>query len=156
VTEDATQIPAWLRARAEAQARHPLVRRPALRNRFASFAGVKRSDTVLDLGCGAGYSSFALARRAQQVSALDWRPELLAAAEKEAKRRRLTNIAFVEAEPDRLPYPHDSFDVVASAAAFHHLPKPSTAVSELSRVCRTEGTIAIEDVVASEQEIRAR
>jgi 2-polyprenyl-3-methyl-5-hydroxy-6-metoxy-1,4-benzoquinol methylase len=156
VTEDATQIPAWLRVRAEAQARHPLVRRPALRNRFASFSGVKRSDAVLDLGCGAGYSAFALASRAQHVTAIDWRPELLASAEKEAKRRRLANITFVQTEPTRLPYPHNSFDVVASAAAIHHLTKPSTCVSEMARVCVGGGTVAIEDVLASEQDIRAR
>jgi ubiquinone/menaquinone biosynthesis C-methylase UbiE len=90
------------------------------------------------------------------VTAVDWRPELLATARKEATRRRLTNITFVETSAEELPLPAASFDVVASAAAVHHLARPAAVLREIARVCRPDGTVAIEDVVASEQDIRAR
>ena len=157
LTEDSSSdIPPWVKARAEAQARHPLVRRPALRSRFVRFTSAKASDNALDVGCGAGYSSFALARKVRQVTAVDWRPELLATARREATRRRLTNITFVETSAEELPLPAASFDVVASAAAVHHLARPAAVLREIARVCRPDGTVAIEDVVASEQDIRAR
>jgi ubiquinone/menaquinone biosynthesis C-methylase UbiE len=92
----------------------------------------------------------------RQVTAVDWRPELLATARKEARRRRLENITFVEAGAEELPLPAASFDVVASAAAMHHLARPAAALKEIARVCRPNGAVAIEDVVASEQDIRAR
>lgn len=90
------------------------------------------------------------------MTAVDWRPELLATARKEARRRRLENITFVEAGAEELPLPAASFDVVASAAAMHHLARPAAALKEIARVCRPNGAVAIEDVVASEQDIRAR
>jgi SAM-dependent methyltransferase len=68
----------------------------------------------------------------------------------------MENITFVEAGAEELPLPAASFDVVASAAAMHHLARPAAALKEIARVCRPNGTVAIEDVVASEQDIRAR
>jgi len=157
VTEELPgDIPAWLRARAEAYARHPLVRRPLLRSRFARFSGVQPDHTVLDVGTGPGYSAFAFARRSKQVTAVDWRAELIAAARREARIRRLRNITLVEAEPARLPFPSNEFDIVCSAAALHHFRQPPLVVAEMARVCRPGGTIALEDVIASEQDIRAR
>jgi len=157
LTEDSSSdIPPWLRVRAEAQARHPLVRRPALRSRFARFAAPTKVESVLDVGCGAGHGSFAFSRRADHVTAIDWRPELLAAARKEGGRRRLKNLTFIETEPAKLPFPAESFDVVISAAAAHHFLRPKDVVDEMARVCRRGGSLAIEDIVSSEQDIRAR
>jgi SAM-dependent methyltransferase len=62
----------------------------------------------------------------------------------------------MEADPARLPFPAGSFDVVVSAAAAHHFPHPKEVVDEMARVCRTGGSLAIEDMVSSEQDIRAR
>jgi SAM-dependent methyltransferase len=154
--ESAGPLPAWLRARAEVYARHPLVRRPTLRARFARFSAVQPSDAVLDVGTGPGYSAFAFARRAASVSAVDWRPELLAAARRQASRRRFQNIAFVEAQPGELPFPDSSFDIVACAAAVHHFRRPAEVIAEMARVCRFDGSVVIEDVVTSEQDVRAR
>jgi len=111
---------------------------------------------VLDIGTGPGYSAFALARRAKQVTALDWRPELLATATREARKRRLGNITFAEGQPGDLPFPDGSFDLVASAAAVHHFRRPREAFAEMTRVCRAGGTVALEDVLTSEQDIRAK
>jgi SAM-dependent methyltransferase len=87
---------------------------------------------------------------------VEWRAELLAAAQQEARRRRLSRITFLEAQPDDLPLPHESADLIVSAAAVHHFPRPAAAFAEMARVCRPGGSIAIEDVVSSEQDIRAR
>jgi len=157
VTEDsAAEIPAWRRRRAQAYARNPIVRRPVLRSRFVRFAGVLAGQNVLDVGTGPGFSAFAFARRAAKVTALDWRAELLDLARREKDRRRLKNVTFVEAKPDALPFPEGSFDIVASAAAVHHFTNAGTALSEMARVCNDGGSVVIEDLVTSEQGIRAR
>jgi SAM-dependent methyltransferase len=157
VTQNSSaEIPAWRRRRAEAFARHPIVRRPALRSRFVRFSGAQVAHSVLDIGTGAGFSAFALARRSRSVTAVDWRPDLLDLARREGTRRRLANITFVEARPEALPFPERTFDLVASAAALHHFADPARAVSEMARVCNDGGSVALEDVVASEQGVRAR
>jgi len=157
VTQDSSaEIPIWRRRRAEAFARHPIVRRPALRSRFVRFSGAQVSHSVLDIGTGAGFSAFALARGSSSVTAVDWRPDLLDLARREGNRRRITNLTFVEARPEALPFPVGTFDIVTSAAAVHHFADPASAVAEMARVCTDGGSVAIEDVVASEQGVRAR
>jgi SAM-dependent methyltransferase len=157
LAEDSSgNIPPWLRARAEAQARHPIVKRPGLRSRFVKFISIGPSDTVLDFGCGSGHSTLALARKAHHVTALDWRAELLEVARRQAKERRIKNITFIEASAEELPFPAHSFDAVTSTAALHHIARPANAFAELFRVCRPSARFGIEDVIASEQDIRAR
>lgn len=157
MTDESThEIPGWRRRRAEAFARHPIVRRPAIRSRFVRFTGIRPSDDVLDVGSGAGFSTFALARRARSVTGLDWRPELVDIARREAGRRRIASVTFLQGDPQALPFPDDEFDLVASAAALHHFADPATVISQMARVCRPGGTLALEDVITSEQAVRAR
>ena len=157
MTEESTgEIPAWRRRRAEAFARHPIVRRPALRSRFVRFSGAGPEDNVLDVGTGAGFGAFAFARRAAAVTAVDWRPDLLDIARREAVRREVPNVTFMESAPEDLQFPAGTFDIVASAAALHHFAHPADVLSEMARVCNDGGVIALEDVIASEQTVRAR
>ena len=142
--------------RVEAYARHPIVRRPRLRLRFAAFAGVRSTDGVLDVACGPGFNAFAFARRAREVVAVERSPELLAVAEREAKRRGLRNVSLHEGDPAPLPFPADSFDLVTTTGTVHHFDSPVEVFAEMARVSAPGGRIAIEDVVASEQEVRAR
>jgi SAM-dependent methyltransferase len=81
---------------------------------------------------------------------------LLATAKLQAARRRLHNVVFVEGQPGQLPFPDSSFDIVASAAAVHHFRRAADAIAEMARVCRPGGTVALEDVITSEQDVRAR
>jgi len=150
------EMPAWLRQRTDAYARHPLVRRPVLRSRFARFAGVQPGHRVLDVGTGPGYNAFAFARRGARVEAIDWRREFVPLAGREVIRRRLRTVQVIEADPVALPFPGRSFDIVTCAAVLHHLPSPLPALQEMDRVCRIGGHLAIEEVVASEQPVRAR
>lgn len=141
---------------AEAYARHPLVRRPRLRLRFATFAGVQPGDRVLDVATGPGYNAFAFARRAAAVVGVDAAPQLLGLARRQAARRGLTHISFSEGQATALPFPDESFHIVTSAGALHHFPSPSQAISEMARVCAPGGRLAIEDVITSQQPVRAR
>lgn len=157
VTDEPTAgIPAWRRRRAEAFARHPIVRRPVLRSRFVHFSGARPSHDILDVGTGAGFSAFAFAKRAATVTAVDWRSELLEVGRRELSRRKFPNVSFLEAAPEELPFPEESFEIVSSAAAMHHFAHPARVIAEMARVCTQGGTIALEDIVTSEQAVRAR
>lgn len=113
-------------------------------------------EHVLDVSCGPGFNAMAFARRVNRVTALDAHPQLLEMARREARRRGLKNITFARADPYSLPYPEDSFDTVTCAAALHHLASPGRALQEMARVCRPGGRVAIEDIISSEQPVRAR
>ena len=90
------------------------------------------------------------------MTAVDWRPELLDIARREAARRCISNLTFLEAGPEELPFPEDTFDIVSSAGALHHFTNPASVISEMARVCKRRGAVALEDVITSEQAVRAR
>jgi len=60
--------------------------------------GLKSTDTVLEIGCGTGKVSVAMARASQKVCSIDIRPEAVALATKTAKEAGVHNIEFFTAE----------------------------------------------------------
>lgn len=94
---------------------------------------------VLEIGCGRG----AFARHVASLG-----PSLLVACDYSEVAVRMA--ADLSQEPDyavadiqRLPFAEDSFDLVISCETIEHVPNPSTAVAELSRVLRPGGTLLL-------------
>lgn len=79
-------FPGWLQRPVEAYARHQLVRRGRWRLRFATFAGVRPGDHVLDVATGPGYNAYAFTRRAAAVLGL-WIQRWSSWSWPDAKRR---------------------------------------------------------------------
>ena len=76
--------------------------------------------SVLDLGCGAGHVSFAVAPHAQSVVAYDIAEPMLATVAGAAAERGLTNIRTQQGPAEKLPFDDASFDWVLSRMSAHH------------------------------------
>jgi SAM-dependent methyltransferase len=80
--------------------------------RFLKLARLTKSMRVLELGCGGGRWSTAIARRVRAVTAVDFSPEMVAIAEKRARKAGLDNVTcavgkaqeFQASEPFNLIY----------------------------------------------------
>src|SRR5919199_775787 len=123
-----------------------------------SFAGVANpfslgrlepGERVLDLGSGAGTDSLVAAQMVGErgsVTGVDMTPEMLARARSAAAEMGASNVEFLEAEAERLPFADESFDVVISNGVVDLIPDKDAVFSELRRVLVPGGRMQIADV----------
>lgn len=122
-------------------------RRRRIYDGLVELSGAAAGDRVLDVGCGPGY----LTRRVARVVGADGRVEGIdPAAEVIAYARRTapSNATFTVAAAEDLPHANDSFDVVVSSLALHHVDadQRATALAEMRRVLRSDGTLLIAEI----------
>lgn len=99
-------------------------------------------QSVLDVACGSGNTALVAARRYCDVTGIDFVPSLLERARARAGAEG-TPIRFIEADAQALPFEDASFDYVFSTFGVMFAPDQARAASELMRVCRPGGTIAL-------------
>ncbi|MFD7612562.1 class I SAM-dependent methyltransferase [Streptomyces sp. NPDC059828] len=102
---------------------------------------------VLDVGCGPGTITADLAALVAPgvVTAVDSEPGILGAARAVASERGQDNIGFAVADVHVLDFPDDSFDVVHAHQVLQHVADPVRALTEMRRVCRPGGLVAVRD-----------
>ncbi|HEY1736730.1 MAG TPA: class I SAM-dependent methyltransferase [Methylovirgula sp.] len=108
---------------------------------------------VLDLGCGGGHVSFSIAPLVEHVTAYDLAPSMLAAAERLAQDRGLTNLSFEQGAVESLPFADQSFDMVVSRYSAHHWSDLARALQEAHRVLTPSGRAIFMDVIAPERPV---
>lgn len=112
---------------------------PAHFRRYVDFVRRYLSDSarVLDLGCGAGWSSWMLAEAGLQVYGGDIHSRFFEAG---LKHHRLQ---FLSCDVEYLPFPDSSLDGVAAHQFLEHVQHPEIVLAECLRVLRPEGRIII-------------
>lgn len=141
---------------AEIYSRNEVVTDPAVLRFVVSVSAIGPADRALDVACGPGFLTLALARRARAVIGVDITPRFLAAAHQRATAEGIVNATFLPADVERLAFTRDSFDVVTCKFAFHHFPRPERVLAEMKRVARPGGRIVILDMLTSEDARRSR
>ena len=109
-------------------------------------AQLRPQEVVLDLGCGVGRLTRALAARTAHVHALDVSSEMLERARD--LNAHLTNVSWHHGDGTTLhPLQDDSIDVALSHVVFQHIPDPQITldyVGELGRVLKPGGWTAFQ------------
>ena len=106
--------------------------------------------TLLDVGCGAGHLSFALALAFAEVVATDPLPAMLATVSAAASERGLTQIRTQQAAAVALPFAGGRFCLVASRYSAHHWRELPGALRELRRVVKPHGYLLLIDQLGDE------
>lgn len=99
-------------------------------------------DTVVDVGCGSGYSLPKLAERfaPKHLIGVDIDPQMLASAGVEAQRAGVA-VRLIEASSSRMPLPDASADLLFCHQTFHHLVEQEDALREFLRVLKPGGLL---------------
>lgn len=100
-------------------------------------AGVSSGMRVLDVACGPGHVSAAIAERGASPLGIDISAGMLAAA-----RAAHPELEFAEGDAESLPDAAGPFDAVVGGFVMNHLPSPERAADEAARVLRRGGRAA--------------
>ncbi|MFG3436115.1 class I SAM-dependent methyltransferase [Nonomuraea sp. NPDC047897] len=119
-------------------------RRREVFTRLAALSGARPGDRVLDVGCGTGYLTRVLAPLigpAGQVVGVDPAPSMV----EHARRRAPANCSYAVGVGQALDLADESFDVVVTSLAVHHMPEGErgAAVREMFRVLRPGGRLLV-------------
>lgn len=109
---------------------------------FVSSLNIRKGAKVLDVACGTGNQSLPAARLGGAVTGIDIAPNLIDQAKANAAKAGL-DIRFDVGDAESLPYEDESFDVVLTMFGAMFAPRPEVVVSEMIRVCRPGGLIAM-------------
>jgi ubiquinone/menaquinone biosynthesis C-methylase UbiE len=102
----------------------------------------KPGERILDLATGTGWTSRLVRRRGADVEGVDIASQLLDAARAHAAAEGLS-IPYHVGDAEALPFADGSFDAIVSTFGVMFASQPEAAASELARVCRPGGRLAI-------------
>lgn len=97
---------------------------------------------LLDVACGAGQLALIAARSGAEVTGCDIATNWLEQAQARADTEGLS-VRFEEGDAEALPYRDGQFDIVTTLVGAMFAPRPASVASELTRVCRPGGVIAM-------------
>ncbi len=116
------------------------------------FIGLPREGHFLDIGCGCGVTTMAIARQKHcYAKGVTINPLQQKKAQDMAIQSKLSHrLGFAVADGNALPYPDDSFDAVLLLESIHHIGH-AEALKEAGRVLKPGGQLVIADGVAIRQ-----
>lgn len=108
-----------------------------------------RPARAIDLGCGGGHVTYAMAPHAGETVACDLSADMLAAVRDTAATRGFAGVKTVQTSVEKLPLKDASFDMLGCRFSAHHWQDVDAGLREGRRVLKPGAPAIFVDVVAA-------
>lgn len=118
---------------------------PASASRLAALLGLRGDEQVLDVACGTGHASLALARLLPngRVTAVDFSPGMLEQAKRKATALNAVNVEFLERDMQALGFRDGRFDAAVCAFGIFFVEDMAAQLAHIATAVKPGGTVMI-------------
>jgi len=109
--------------------------------------GISPCDVVVDFGCGPGFFTIELARRAKMVVAVDVSSEMLKKAQNKAAKAGVKNIEFLQSKGTDIHLKDGSVDLILLVTVYHEIGESEAVLKEFNRILKPNGKLAVVEVI---------
>lgn len=114
------------------------------------YAKIKKGDTVVDLGSGAGNDCFVARHETGEtgkVIGIDFTEAMIEKARSNAEKLQYNNVEFRLGDIEKIPITANVADVVVSNCVMNLVPDKPKAFAEVYRILKSGGHFSISDIV---------
>ena len=115
------------------------------KRRVVKLAQAAPGTHALDLCCGTGDITFALAQRGAEATGLDFSPQMLEVAGERKIKSSLANLKFMQGDAQKIPFAENSFDIVTVGYGLRNLTSWEAGVDEMFRVAKPGARLIVLD-----------
>jgi ubiquinone/menaquinone biosynthesis C-methylase UbiE len=106
---------------------------------------ISPDDVVVDFGCGPGYYTIEIAKRAKQLFDVDLSPEMLQKAQSKAAKAK--NVQFLQSDGTKIDLPDGSVNKILLVTVYHEIGENDTVLKEFHRILKVDGKLIIVEIV---------
>ena len=114
---------------------------------FIKKIGISPDDVVVDFGCGPGFFTVELARRAKRVVAVDISAEMLKKAKNKASEAGVKNVEFLQSKGTNIQLEDGSVDLILLVTVYHEIGESEAVLKEFKRILKPSGKLAVVEVI---------